>query len=129
MIFENKVMGDFRGKLIALESDIDIPFQIRRVFYIFDVPSGQVRGEHAHYKTKQYIAAISGSCKITLDNGKKKQTYSLNSANKALFQDCLVWGEMFDFTDDCILLVLASELYTENDYIRNYQKFLEKIRE
>ena len=73
MIFENKVMGDFRGKLIALESDIDIPFQIRRVFYIFDVPSGQVRGEHAHYKTKQYIAAISGSCKITLDNGKKNK--------------------------------------------------------
>ena len=121
-------MGDFRGKLIALESDIDIPFQIKRVFYIFDVPLGQARGKHAHYKTKQYIAAISGSCKITLDKGEKKQTYFLNSANKALFQDCLVWGEMFDFTEDCILLVLASELYRESDYIKNYQKFLEKIK-
>ena len=126
-IFEHCVYGDVRGKLISLEEHLNVPFSIKRTFFIYDVPNDQTRGEHAHVKTKQYISALNGSCKITLDNGKDLVTYSLNSPNVGLFQDTLVWGRMFDFSHDCILLVLASETYNPEDYIVNYDKFLEAV--
>ncbi len=120
---ELKVLGDARGQLIALEVNQQIPFEIKRVFYIYGTLFKVSRGNHSHYKTKQYLVAVSGSCKITLDDGKLKKTYTLNKPNLGLFQDALIWGKMHDFSSDCVLMVLASEHYDKDDYITDYKKF------
>lgn len=127
-IQEHKILGDHRGKLVALESGIDIPFEIKRIFYIYGTQAGVPRGQHSHHAIKQYLIAVSGSCKVTLDDGKEKTTYELNKPNIGLFQDALIWGEMHDFSEDCVLLVLASEHYDEADYIRDYDEFLEHVK-
>ena len=123
-VIHHKVLGDHRGQLVVIEGKGDIPFDIKRVFYIYGTQKDVPRGNHSHYKTKQYLIAVNGSCKVTLDNGKTKQTFDLDEPNKGLFQDVLIWGTMHDFSQDCVLLVLASEYYDEADYIRDYQKFL-----
>jgi len=116
---------DDTGKLISLESKKNIPFEIKRVFYIFGTNEQSKRGSHAHYNTKQYLISISGSCEICLDNGKgKKKNYKLDSPDKVLFQDSLIWGNMFNFSSDNVLLVLANTHFSETDYIRNYEQFL-----
>ena len=127
LIHEHKVLGDERGKLVALESGIDIPFEIKRAFYIFSTDPNLPRGQHSHYKTKQYLIAVSGSCKVTLDNGCEKEIYELCKPNMGLFQDALVWGEMHDFSTDCVLLVLASEHYDKSDYIHDYSEFIKVV--
>lgn len=126
-ITEHRILGDQRGKLVAMEGLKDIPFDIKRVFYIFGTEPSLPRGQHSHYKIQQYLIAVNGSCKVTLDDGKEKITYHLNKPNIGLFQDSLVWGAMHDFTPDCVLLVLASERYDEADYIRNYDDFLRVV--
>jgi hypothetical protein len=123
------VMGDERGKLIALEEKKEIPFDIKRVFYIFGTIENIPRGEHSHYKTKQFLVAVNGSCKVTLDNGKEKETFDLNSRDIGLFQDALVWGTMHDFSRDCVLMVLANDIYDENDYIRDYSQFMKVVND
>jgi len=125
---EFKVLGDSRGQLIALEENKQIPFDIKRVFYIYGTQKGVPRGNHSHYKTKQYLIAINGSCKVTLDNGIEKKTYNLNKPNLGLLQEELIWGSMHDFSEDCILMVLADDYYNESDYIRDYNKFLKVVR-
>lgn len=124
---EFKVLGDHRGQLIALEANKQVPFGVKRVFYIYGTQKDVPRGNHSHYKTKQFLIAVSGSCNVTLDNGKKKETFNLNQPSVGLLQDALVWGEMHDFSENCILVVLASEHYDESDYIRDYGKFLEEV--
>ncbi|GGH52948.1 dTDP-6-deoxy-3,4-keto-hexulose isomerase [Comamonas phosphati] len=126
-VVEHKILGDQRGKLVALESSINVPFEIKRVFYIYGTQPGVPRGQHSHFETKQYLIAVNGSCKVTLDNGSAKETFLLNSPNMALFQDAMTWGEMHDFSSDCVLLVLASDYYDESDYIRNYDDFLLEV--
>lgn len=121
------VLGDERGKLIALESDKQVPFEIKRVFYIYGTHPETPRGNHSHYRTKQFLIAVNGSCKVTLDNGKAKKTFSLDKPSIGLFQDALIWGSMHDFSSDCVLLVLADDFYDEDDYIRNYNKFLKAV--
>jgi hypothetical protein len=121
---EHKVLGDDRGQLIAIESCVHVPFEIKRVFYIYGTQPNVPRGQHAHHKTKQYLIAVNGSCKVTLDNGQNIETYELNQPNIGLFQDAMVWGTMHDFSVDCVLLVLADQLYSAVDYIRNYEEFL-----
>jgi dTDP-4-dehydrorhamnose 3,5-epimerase-like enzyme len=116
-------MGDERGKLVAIESGIHIPFEIKRVFYIFGTQPNVPRGQHSHHKTKQYLIAISGSCQVTLDDGTNKETHVLNQPHIGLFQDAMVWGTMHDFSPDCVLLVLANEHYADADYIRSYDEF------
>ena len=123
-VIHHKVLGDHRGQLVVIEGKDSVPFDIKRVFYIYGTQKDVPRGNHSHYKTKQYLIAVNGSCKVTLDNGKTKQTFSLDEPNKGLFQDVLIWGAMHDFSQDCVLLVLASECYDEADYIHDYQKFL-----
>ena len=123
-VIHHKVLGDHRGQLVVIEGKDGVPFDIKRVFYIYGTQKDVPRGNHSHYKTKQYLIAVNGSCKVTLDNGKTKQTFSLDEPNKGLFQDVLIWGTMHDFSQDCVLLVLASEHYDKADYIRDYQKFL-----
>ena len=125
---EFKVLGDHRGQLVALEANRQIPFDVKRVFYIYGTQEGVPRGNHSHYKTKQFLVAVNGSCKVTLDNGKNKETFDLNKPNLGLFQDALIWGTMHDFSRDCVLLVIASEHYDESDYIRDYNKFLKEVK-
>ena len=126
-VIHHKVLGDHRGQLVVIEGKDGVPFDIKRVFYIYGTQKDVPRGNHSHYKTKQYLIAVNGSCKVTLDNGKTKQTFSLDEPNKGLFQDVLIWGTMHDFSDNCVLLVLASEYYNESDYIRDYQNFLKAV--
>jgi len=121
------VLGDERGQLIALEENKEIPFAMKRVFYIFGTNSDLPRGEHSHHKTKQFLIAINGSCKVTLDNGKEKETFDLYSRNVGLFQNALIWGTMHDFSEDCILMVLSDHIYDAKDYITDYNKFLKVI--
>ena len=125
---EFNVLGDYRGQLVALEENRNIPFDLKRVFYIFGTQEGVSRGNHSHYKTKQFLVAVNGSCKVTLDNGKMKETFDLNKPNSGLFQDALIWGSMHDFSSDCVLMVLADEHYDESDYIRDYDMFLEEVK-
>ena len=124
---EFNVLGDDRGQLVALEELKDIPFNIKRVFYIYGTSEDVPRGNHSHHKTKQFLIAVNGSCKVTLDNGKEKETHLLNKPNLGLFQAEYIWGNMHDFSKDCVLMVLADEYYDENDYIRDYNKFLKAI--
>ena len=128
VIINFKVMGDERGSLIAFEAQNNVPFYIKRVFYIYGTQANIARGQHSHYKTKQMLVAVNGSCKVTLDNGKEKKTYALNKPNVGLFQDALIWGEMHAFSQDCILMVFADTYYEEDDYIRSYDTFLEAIK-
>lgn len=122
-----RTIGDERGSLIALESNKEVPFEIKRVFYIFGTQQNISRGNHSHYKTKQFLVVVRGSCKITLDDGKNKEIFHLNEPNLGLFQDALIWGIMHDFSEDCVLVVFADDFYNESDYIRNYGKFLEVV--
>ena len=121
------VLGDSRGQLIALEENKEVPFNIKRVFYIYGTEENIPRGNHSHYKTKQFLVAVHGSCKVTLDNGKTKTTFELSKPNLGLFQDALVWGVMHEFSDDCVLMVLADEYYSSDDYITEYDEFLSVI--
>ena len=123
----HKVMGDDRGSLVAIESINDIPFEIKRVFYIYGTRPDVSRGQHAHYITKQYLIAVHGSCKITLDDGRRIITHELNQPNIGLFQNAMEWGTMHDFSSDCVLLVLADQFYKEADYIRCYDEFKKHI--
>lgn len=123
----HRILGDHRGQLVAIESESNIPFAVKRVFYIYGAQPDVSRGQHSHYRTKQYLIAVNGSCKVTLDDGQKKKTYELNQPNLGLLQNQLVWGVMHDFSSDCVLLVLASEHYDEEDYIRDYANFIEQV--
>ena len=128
-IILHKVLGDHRGQLVAIEGRVNVPFDIKRVFYIYGTQKKVSRGDHSHYNTKQYLIAVNGSCKVTLDNGKTKQTFDLDEPKKGLFQDALIWGTMHDFSDDCVLLVFANDCYKSEDYITNYSKFLEVVND
>jgi len=121
------IRGDERGLLIALEENHNVPFDIRRVFYIYATKAGVNRGEHAHYKTKQLLVAVAGSCRVTLCDGHTEKTYTLDTPDTGLFQDALIWGSMHDFSPDCVLMVLADTYYREDDYIRDYNTYLESI--
>ncbi len=126
-IINFKVMGDERGSLIAFEENHNVPFDIKRVFYIYGTQENVPRGQHAHYKAKQLLIAVNGGCKVTLDDGKQKETYTLNKPNVGLFQDALSWGKMHNFSHDCILIVLCDTHYDDKDYIRDYDKFLQEV--
>jgi dTDP-4-dehydrorhamnose 3,5-epimerase-like enzyme len=123
------IKGDNRGNLIAIEQLKNIPFEIQRVYYIFNTKEGVRRGFHAHKNLKQMAVCLSGSCKFLLDDGKEKiDEVVLDSPQKGLLIESMVWREMYDFSVDCILLVLASEYYDENDYIRDYNEFLKECK-
>ena len=115
--------GDERGNLIALEENKNIPFDIKRVYYIFDNKEGVRRGFHAHKNLEQVLVCVNGSCDILLDDGIEKNVIKLENRNEGLFIEKLVWREMFNFSADCVLMVLASDYYDEKDYIRDYNDF------
>ena len=116
-------LGDARGSLIAVEGNKNIPFPIKRVYYLFGTRDGCSRGFHAHRALRQVAVCVAGKCRMVLDNGTHREEVWLDSPMKGLLIGDLVWREMHDFSTDCILLVLASELYDETDYIRDYDEF------
>lgn len=116
--------GDERGQLVALEEIRDIPFKIKRVYYMYDTKREVRRGKHAHKSLEQILICIHGSCKILLDDGIDQKVVSLEKPYEGLYIANTMWREMYDFSDDAVLLVLASEMYDEKDYIRDYEEFL-----
>lgn len=126
--FKAQQHGDARGQLVALEETKEIPFQIKRVYYIYDTLADVRRGFHAHKKLKQLLICVHGSCKVLLDDGTDKEIVTLDKPYEGIFIQSNMWREMYDFSPDAVLLVLASENYDESDYIRDYSKFLEYVR-
>ena len=124
-----KVFGDERGKLISLESNKNIPFEIKRVYYIFDTLPEQTRGMHAHKITEEIVIAIDGACQFILDDGKTREKIWLNRPDIGLYIGHEIWREMYHFSYGCKLMVIASEYYDENEYIRNYEEFLKGIND
>ncbi len=127
-IYNFGIKGDERGSLIAIEQGHNAPFEIKRVYYIFDTKDGVERGFHAHINLKQICIALKGSCTFVLDDGYKREEIKLDNPNQGLFIEGLIWREMKNFSPDCVLLVIASEHYDESDYIRDYDKFLEEVK-
>lgn len=121
--------GDDRGNLIALEGMSEIvPFEIKRVYYSFDTQPGSVRGNHAHKELKQFVICVSGACTFVCEMPDGTRTeHLLNWPNKGLLVEGMVWREIKDFSKDSVMMVLASEHYNEDDYIRNYQDFLKAV--
>lgn len=119
--------GDDRGQLVALEGFNDIPFEIKRVYYMYDTGEGVRRGYHAHKSLEQILICIHGSCKILLDNGKEKKKVFLEKPYEGLYVPNNMWREMYDFSPDAVLMCLASEVYNEEDYIRDYDEFLKFV--
>lgn len=126
-LVEIKLLGDDRGQLISLESLKNVPFDIKRAYCIFANKDNSPRGFHAHKKLDQLLVCVTGSCKIILDDGSMRDSVILDCPSKGLLVSNYTWREMHDFSQDCVLLVLASEHYDENDYIRSYDKFKELL--
>lgn len=121
----SKHHSDRKGNLSVIEIYNTVPFDIRRVYYLYDVPGGEARGGHAHKELNQLIVAASGSFSVTLDDGKVKRTFLLNRPYQGLLVVPGIWRELTDFSSGAVCLVLASEKYDEDDYIRDYNEFLE----
>jgi len=113
------------GNITVVENGKNIPFDVKRVYYLYDIPGGEARGGHAHYELEQYVFAASGSFDIILDDGKNRKIVTLNRPNLALHIVPGLWRELDNFSSGSISLVLASHIYDEKDYIRNYSEFLE----
>ena len=122
-----KSLGDERGSLVALEGNKSVPFDIKRVYYIFGTKEGVSRGFHAHRNLKQVVVCVTGSCRFVLDNGKQREEVVLDRSTIGLLINDLTWREMYDFSPDCVLMVLANEHYDESDYIRDYQEFFKAV--
>ena len=128
-IILQQIIDSSDGVLSIAESEDKIPFQIKRVYYIYDFKTSKSkRGFHAHKKLQQVIFAISGFFTLTLDNGKEKTNHLLNNPNKGILIDKKIWHTMENFSDNCIILVIASDTFNESDYIRNYTDFINFIK-
>jgi len=128
-IYNFKQIGDERGTLVPIEADKDIPFSIKRVYYMYGTGKGVRRGLHAHKTLQQTLICIHGSCKILLDDGTVRKVVELDQPHQGLHIGKNMWREMFDFSDDAVLMVLASEYYNEDDYVRDYDEFVRFIKE
>lgn len=117
------------GNLTFIEGNRHIPFEIKRVFYIYDVPRGEVRGAHAHRTLQQFIIAANGSFDVILDDGFEKRRFVLNRPNFGLYIPPLIWQDLKEFSPNSVCLVLASDLYKEDDYIRDYETFKAVLNE
>ena len=114
---------DRRGNLTFVEAGRHVPFDIQRVYYLYDVPGGAERGGHGHFKLRQLIVAMSGSFDVVLDDGERRARYHLNRSYTGLYVCPMIWRELDNFSSGSVCLVLASELYEEADYLRDYEAF------
>lgn len=121
--------GDERGQLIVVEGGTNIPFEIKRVFYMCDSDDTVVRGQHANRKTEFVIINVKGTAKIKVDTGEKQEIINLDKPQIGLYLSSMVWKDMYDFSPDSVLLVLASEHYDATEYIRDYETFCKEVRE
>jgi dTDP-4-dehydrorhamnose 3,5-epimerase-like enzyme len=117
------VRGDDLGWLVALESNRNVPFSIKRVYYIFGTLEGVRRGKHAHRQLRQMMVCLAGQCKVLLDDGRVREEVILARNDQGLMLDPMIWHEMYEFSPGCILLVLADNWYDEADYLRDYSAF------
>ncbi|WP_312739402.1 FdtA/QdtA family cupin domain-containing protein [Cedecea neteri] len=120
--------GDERGSLVALEETKNVPFEIKRVYYMFNTQDGIRRGFHAHKKLIQLAIPVRGSCKFLMDDGSEKLDVILDNPASGLLIEPMVWHEMYDYSEDCVLLVLASDHYDESDYVRDYEQFKRMVK-
>lgn len=123
-IIDLRKIHDVRGNLTPIEGGQDLPFDIKRIYYLYDVPSGESRGAHAHKELQQLIIAANGSFTITLDDGYNKKSFTLNRPYQGLYVVPGIWRDLDDFSSGAVLLCLASEHYKAEDYIRDYGEFL-----
>lgn len=122
-----RLLGDERGSLIAVEARKDVPFNIARVYYIFGTKAGVERGFHAHKTLQQVAVAVRGTCTMMLDDGTEKVEIALDDPAHSVRIDPMIWHEMKNFSEDCVLLIFADQAYDESDYIRNYEAFLSAV--
>lgn len=127
-LYELPLVIDLRGSLTFAEYDKSLPFIPRRYFLVFDVPSREVRGEHAHRECHQFLVCIKGSCSVVVDDGEKRTEVVLNRPNLGLHIPPMVWATEYKYTPDAVLMVLASEVYKAEDYIRDYDVFLKEVK-
>ena len=124
-----KDLGDERGNLVVIEGEgMDIPFDIKRVFYIYGSDATVVRGQHANRETEFLLVNVSGSSKVRMDNGMESTVIELNQPGMGLYLPCMLWKDMYDFSADSVLLVLCSRHYDEKEYIRDYQEYLREVK-
>lgn len=122
-------LGDERGNLVVIEGEgMDIPFDIKRVFYIYGSDSEVVRGQHANRETEFLLVNVSGKSKVKVDNGTDSEIIELNKPRMGLYLSTMLWKDMYDFSEDSVLLVLASKHYDANEYIRNYEDYLAELK-
>ncbi len=119
---------DLRGNLTAAEIGKDVPFEVKRYFIVYDVPSLEVRGEHAHRLCKQFLVALMGKVHVLVDDGSQREEFILDSPNFGLYMPQMTWGVQYKYSSNAILMVLASEPYDPGDYIRNYEEFVDKVK-
>lgn len=119
---------DPRGNLTVAEQMKNVPFEVRRVYWTYDVPGGESRGGHAHKQCVEFIVAVSGSFTVTLDNGERRESFHLNHPWQGLLVETGVWRTLEDFSSGAVCLVLASELFEEDDYIREYDEYLRSVK-
>lgn len=120
-----QILGDERGSLVSIEQGMLIPFEIQRIYYLYNTGKDVSRGYHAHRQLRQVAICVSGTCRMVLDNGRVREEVWLDCPTKGLLIESMTWREMHDFSPDCVLVVIASLPYDESDYIRNYQIFLD----
>ena len=120
----DKHHSERKGNITVVENNKDVPFEVRRTYYLYDVPGGESRGAHAHKELSQLIIAASGSFTVTLDDGNVKRTFLLNRPNQGLYVVPGIWRTLDDFSSGAVCLVLASHRYDETDYIRDYESFI-----
>ena len=121
----DKHHSDRKGNISVVENGITVPFDVKRVYYLYDVPGGESRGSHAHKELSQLIIAASGSFRVTLDDGNVKRSFTLNRPYQGLYVKPGIWRDLDDFSSGAVCMVLASEVYQPEDYIHEYDKFLE----
>ena len=129
-VFECKLLTlsknhEVKGNLTAVSNNSEVPFDVKRLYYLYDIPGGSIRGGHGHKELRQFVVALSGSFEITLDDGLNKKFFRLSRPNEGLFVPSGLWRELTNFSSGSVCLVLASEFYSENDYFRNYEEFVE----
>ena len=128
-LFDLKIFSDEDGSLIVVEENKQIPFEIKRIFYEFNVSSSSIRGKHANMKSKFCLVCVAGSCEIVVDDGHEIITYNLDKPNKVLFINKMVWKTMNNFSSNCVLLVISDSFYDGNEYIRDYENYLKLVSE
>jgi dTDP-4-dehydrorhamnose 3,5-epimerase and related enzymes len=126
-MIEFKQNGDDRGKLVVVEGMKDIPFEIKRIFYIYGSDTTVVRGQHANRRSEFVLINVSGSSKVRVRDGKKDEVFVLDKPHTGIYLPKMLWKDMYDFSEDSILLVLSSEVYDNSEYIRDFDEYIKEV--